>query len=399
MNWIDVISAGPGEKSLLTEEAKRAIQNADVIFCADRHAGLVPDAGKRRPLTPFSAALDDLEALLRESRRPAVLVSGDAGLYSLLPALKKRFGEASVRVLPGVSSLQAFCARLCVPWQEAAILSAHGRNLSPSTLCHTVRTHAQTFFLLDAEHDPNWVWSILKSSGLDGVRLTVGERISYPDERVAVYEPRTYDPLSVALAENGHPEGGLPLIGLPDEAFIRGKTPMTKREIRIQVLSSLALPPDAIVWDVGAGTGSVTVECARQCPMGRVYAVERDEDALHLIKENIAHFHLTNAEIIAGSAPEALENLPAPTHVFLGGTGGKTKEILEKLKNRNAPIRLCATAVTMESAQEYGTLLREYHRFSAVQIAVSRIEPVGGYHMFRAQNPVFIFSADRGGEP
>lgn len=399
MNWIDVISAGPGDESLLTEEAKRAIQNAEAVFCAQRHAGLVPETGKRRSLTPFSAALDEMEALFLEKRRAAVLVSGDAGLYSLLPVLKKRFGPEKVRVLPGVSSLQAFCARLCVPWQEAAILSAHGRNLSPSTLCHTVRTHAQTFFLLDAEHDPNWVWSILKSGGLDGVRLTVGERISYPDEHIAAYEPRTYDPLSVALAENGHPEGGLPLIGLPDEAFIRGKTAMTKREIRIQVLSSLALPPDAVVWDVGAGTGSVTVECARQCPMGRVYAVERDEDALHLIEENIAHFHLTNAEIIAGNAPEVLENLPAPTHVFLGGTGGKTKEILEKLKGMNAPIRLCATAVTMESAQEYGTLLRDCPRFSAVQIAVSRIEPVGGYHLFRAQNPVFIFSADIGGEP
>ncbi len=399
MNWIDVISAGPGDESLLTEEAKRAIQNAEAVFCAERHAGLVPDTGKRRSLMPFSAALDEMEALFLEKRRAAVLVSGDAGLYSLLPVLKKRFGPEKVRVLPGVSSLQAFCARLCVPWQEAAILSAHGRDLSPSALCHAVRTHAQTLLLLDGERDPNWVWNTLNAGGLDSVRLTVGERISYPDERITPYERRTYDPLSVALVENGHPEGGLPMIGLPDDAFIRGKTPMTKREIRIQVLSSLALPPDAVVWDVGAGTGSVTMECARQCPMGRVYAIERDEDALHLIEENIAHFHLTNAEIIAGSAPEALENLPAPTHVFLGGTGGKTKEIMEKLKGMNAPVRLCATAVTMESAQEYGTLLREYHRFSAVQIAVSRIEPVGGYHLFRAQNPVFIFSADMGREP
>ena len=398
MNWIDVISAGPGDESLLTEEARRTVQNADVIFCAERYAGLVPDAGKRRPLTPFSAALDEMEALLLE-KRLAVLVSGDAGLYSLLPALKKRFGAEKVRVLPGVSSLQAFCARLCVSWQEAAILSAHGRNLSPSALCHAVRTHAQTFLLLDGEHAPHWVWNALNAGGLDGVRLMIGERISYPDERVAAYERRTYDPLSVALVENGHPEGGLPPIGLPDDAFIRGKTPMTKREIRIQVLSSLALPPDAVVWDVGAGTGSVTVECARQCPMGRVYAVERDEDALRLMEENIAHFHLTNAEIIAGSAPEALEGLPAPTHVFLGGTGGKTKAILEKLKGLNAPVRLCATAVTLESAQEYGTLLRDYRHFSAVQLAVSRIEPVGGYHLFRAQNPVFIFSADIGGEP
>ena len=399
MNWMDVISAGPGGEGLLTEEARRAIQCADAVFCADRHAGLVPDTGKRRPLTPFSAALDEMDALLRENRRPAVLVSGDAGLYSLLPVLKKRFGPGKLRVLPGVSSLQALCARLCVPWQEAAILSAHGRELSSSALCHAVRTHAQTLLLLDGERDPNWVWNALKAGGLDDVRLTVGERISYPDERVAAYERRAYDPLSAALVENGHPERGLPPIGLPDDAFIRGKTPMTKREIRVQVLSALALPPDAVMWDVGAGTGSVTVECARQCPLGRVYAVERDEEALKLTEENRARFHLENVEIIAGSAPEALESLPAPTHVFLGGTGGKAQAILEKLKGLNAPVRLCAAAVTMESAQEYWALLREYRHFSAVQIAVSRIEPVGGYHMLRAQNPVFLFSADMGGQP
>ena len=191
MNWMDVISAGPGGEGLLTEEARRAIQCADAVFCADRHAGLVPDAGKRRPLTPFSAALDEMDALLRENRRPAVLVSGDAGLYSLLPVLKKRFGPGKLRVLPGVSSLQALCARLCVPWQEAAILSAHGRDLSPSALCHAVRTHAQTLLLLDGERDPNWVWNTLNAGGLDSVRLTVGERISYPDEHIAAYERRT----------------------------------------------------------------------------------------------------------------------------------------------------------------------------------------------------------------
>ena len=399
MSWIDVISAGPGDRRMMTAEALKAIGEADAVFCAERSDGLVPDAGKRRSLTPLSATLDDLETLLQSGCHTAVLVSGDAGLYSLLPVLKKRFGGDRLRVYPGVSSLQAFCARLCVPWQEAAILSCHGRRLSPFALCHTVRTHARTLLLLDGERDPNWVWDALKTGGLDAVHLTVGERVSYCDEHITPYERRTYDPLSVALVENGHPEAGLPRPGLPDEAFIRGKTPMTKMEIRIHILAALALPPDAVVWDVGAGTGSVTVECARQCPLGRVFAIERDEEALGLIRENIARFHLQNVELAAGNAPEALAGLPVPTRVFLGGTGGRAKEILDRLEELDAPIRLCATAVTMESAQEYMALLQGYPRFSAGQIAVSRIEPMGGYHMLRAQNPVFIFSADIGGKP
>ena len=161
MNLIDVISAGPGGKALLTEEARKAVLNADAVFCAPRHADLVPDGQKRFLLTPFLPALDQLEEMAANGLRTAVLVSGDAGLYSLLPVLEKRFGRERLRVVPGVSSLAAFCARLGIPWQEAAILSAHGRALSPSALCHTVRTHTKTLFLLDGERDPAWVWRTL----------------------------------------------------------------------------------------------------------------------------------------------------------------------------------------------------------------------------------------------
>ena len=140
------------------------------------------------------------------------------------------------------------------------------------------------------------------------------------------------------------------------------------------------------------------MECALQCPLGQVYAVERDAEALELIEKNIRQFSLLNAEIISGTAPEALENLPAPTHVFLGGTGGKTAEILALLDRMPAPVRLCATAVTLESIREFTELLGERKGFSAVQIAVSRIEKAGAYHMLRAQNPVYLFSAEVGKE-
>ena len=398
MKWIDVISAGPGSAGMLTEEAGEAIARADAVFCADRYAGLVADPGKRRALLPFTAAMGEMETLRKENRQPAVLVSGDAGLYSLLPLMEKRFGRDALRVYPGVSSLQAFCARLCIPWQEAAILSAHGRNLSPSALCHAARTHARTLLLTDEERDPNWVRKALDDGELGPIRITVGERISCAGERIAPYACRTYDPLSVVLLENDQPEKGLPAIGIPDDAFIRGKTPMTKREIRIQVLASLALPPDAVVWDIGAGTGSVSIECARQCPLGQVYAIERDEDALQLIRENRERFHAQNLEIVAGSAPEALKLLPAPTHLFIGGAGGRIREMLEITEEMDTPVRLCATAVTLESAEEYRKLFQTYRHFTALQIAVSRIEPIGTYHMFRAQNPVFIFSAETGGK-
>lgn len=398
MNWIDVVSAGPGNEDLLTAQARRTLDEADAVFCADRTQTLVGNPAVCRHLTPFSKALEDMETLRAEGLRVAVLLSGDAGLYSMLPLLSERFGREALRVHPGVSSLQAFCARLGIPWQQARILSAHGKQLTPSALCHTVRSGRMTLLLLDAEHNPRWIRQSLKDGGLENADITVGERISYPDECIGPWEDREYDPLSVALIEN-RTAGWTPrAFALPDDAFIRGKTPMTRREIRAQVAAELNLIPDAVIWDIGAGTGSVTVECALQCPFGRVYAVERDPDALKLIEENIRQFHLQNVDVVAGSAPKALENLPAPTHVFLGGTGGHAAEILALLENLDTPVRLCGTAVTLESIRVFFDLLQKKKNFSAVQIAVSRAELMGGYHMLRAQNPVFVFSADLCGE-
>lgn len=398
MNWIDVVSAGPGNEDLLTAQARRTLDEADAVFCADRTQTLVGNPAVCRHLTPFSKALEDMETLRAEGLRVAVLLSGDAGLYSMLPLLSERFGREALRVHPGVSSLQAFCARLGIPWQQARILSAHGKQLTPSALCHTVRSGRMTLLLLDAEHNPRWIRQSLKDGGLENADITVGERISYPDECIGPWEDREYDPLSVALIEN-RTAGWTPrAFALPDDAFIRGKTPMTRREIRAQVAAELNLIPDAVIWDIGAGTGSVTVECALQCPFGRVYAVECDSDALKLIEENIRRFHLQNVDVVAGSAPKALENLPAPTHVFLGGTGGHAAEILALLEKLDTPVRLCGTAVTLESIRVFFDLLQKKKNFSAVQIAVSRAELMGGYHMLRAQNPVFVFSADLCGE-
>ena len=396
MDPIAVISAGPGSPEYLTRQAAEAIDRADAVWCAPRHEALIPRA-KRRPLLPFPAAMDGIRRFREAGGNAAVLLSGDAGLYGMLGILENHFGREALRVYPGISSIQALCAYLGMRWQDARILSAHGRALSSSALCHFARTHSLVLLLMDEAHDPHWARQSLDSGGLSALGLIVGERLSYPDQRVMPYEPREYDPLCVAAILNDAPESGLPPVGIDDAAFIRGKTPMTKREIRAQVISALRLRPDAVVWDIGAGTGSVSVECARQCPLGTVYAVERDAEALELIGRNQARFRLQNIEIIAGAAPEALRDLPAPTHVFLGGTGGQAGAILRHLEGLDSAVSLCATAVSMESAAMYTRLLSGYDGFTAMQLAVSRLERAGGVRLFRAQNPVFVFSATLGG--
>ncbi len=186
----------------------------------------------------------------------------------------------------------------------------------------------------------------LVERGLGDVQLSVGERLSYSDERIvtgtaAELAGETFADLSVLLAENPDPvvrpwNGS----GLPDGAFLRGDVPMTKEEVRSLALSKLRLEEHHVVWDVGAGTGSVSVECALSCPAGRVYAVEKKDAALALLAENKARFHAVNLEIVAGTAPEALTNLPAPDRVFLGGTSGSLEEILQVVFHKNPAARV-----------------------------------------------------------
>ena len=194
---LDIISVGPGEAVLLTDDAKQAIDRADAVWCAARHAVLVPPE-KARPLSPLEGAIEQMRLSSDAGQSAAVLVSGDAGLYSLLEMLKRKIGGEYLRVHP-------------------------------------------------------WVRESLNLGGLENVRLFVGERLSYPDERTEAYDPdATYDPLCMAYIENDAPESGLPPVGLSDEAFIRGKTPMTKRDVRALVVSALHLKPNGVVWDIGA---------------------------------------------------------------------------------------------------------------------------------------------------
>lgn len=397
MNRILVIGAGPGPAEGLTLEALRALGEADAVYAAQRYAGLVPPE-KRRALLPIETSIRSMEQESREGRRTAVLVSGDAGFYSLLGRLREELGAEALQVIPGVGSVQTLCARLRIGWEGAAFLSAHGRELPPSVLCHTAATNARTFVLLDALHGVRWVRQTLDAGGLGHVRLIVGSDLGGAGEAILTEPDKEPAAPALTLLENGSPRAGLPPAGLEDAAFARGAVPMTKREIRVQALALLRLPADAVVWDIGAGTGSVSVECARQCPYGQVLAVEREPEALPLIRENIRRFRLQNVTVAEGEAPEALRALPCPTHAFVGGSGGRLQEILEALEALPSPVRVCASAVTLENAARLNGRMKTYGGFEAVQLSVSRLEPAGGVTMLRAQNPVFLFAGTTGGQ-
>ena len=232
-------------------------------------------------------------------------------------------------------------------------------------------------------------------------RVSVGERLSYPDEKItcgtaAELASREFDKLSVALIENPAPDAVV-THGLPDEVFLREMdpahvVPMTKSEVRAVCLSKLALTERAVCWDVGAGTGSVSIEMALQAKRGRVYAVERQEDALALLARNKAAFSAGNLEIVSGTAPAACEALPAPTHMFLGGTAGNLNGILDAALRKNPHVRIVATAVTLESVGALAARMADFEKAECVSLQAARARTAGSYHLMQGQNPVYIFT-------
>ena len=175
---------------------------------------------------------------------------------------------------------------------------------------------------------------------------------------------------------------------------------MTKEEVRALVICKLRIAPDHVVWDVGAGTGSVTVEAALAANRGTVYAIEKNADAIALLQSTKADHGVVNMQVVEGSAPDALVGLPAPDRVFIGGSSGDIAAIVDAVLAANPQVRLCATAVTLETIADILACVRDrgFVNVDIVQVSVARADPIGRYHLMRAENPVYLVTFEQGRE-
>lgn len=395
---VTLIGMGSGQPENLTLQGLAALRQADLILGARRLLAVLPAGCTENRAAAYRP--DEVAELLQTSgAENAVLVySGDTGFYSGASAMMEKLENLGVRarVLPGLSSIQLLAAALGCPWQGWNLVSAHGRICDPVAECMQGRP---TFFLTGGSEDPATLCAQLAAEGFGDVQAVVGQCLGTPEEKIfrgSVKELAAgrFNSLSVLLVEAAEV---LPrrAPGLPDEAFERGDVPMTKQEVRAAVLAKLAVRPEDILWDVGAGTGSVSVELALAAPRGRVYAVECRPEGCALIKANREKFRTRNLVLVEGLAPAALSDLPAPDAVFIGGSKGSLAAIVDAALDKNPDARICVSAIALETLSAAVAALTARGRTVQVsQIAVSRAKAVGGLHLMMAQNPIYLITGE-----
>jgi precorrin-6Y C5,15-methyltransferase (decarboxylating) len=396
MKTVTIVGAGMGPDTV-TAEGLRAVEGADVLFGAPRMLADYAYLNKRAE--PVYTA-DRIAPVLAEydEGRFAVLVSGDAGFYSAAAKLCRELTDCRVEVLPGVSSLNCLAARLGRTWQEAALVSCHGRA---GNLADTVRRNRDTFALTGGNAAE--LARALCRAGFGGLTVWLGENLGREDESVRSMTAEELTgvetaSLAVLWIENPRADDRV-RFGIPDGEFIRGRVPMTKSEIRAVTMSKLAPRPGDVCWDVGCGTGSVTVELALAAWRGAVYAVDKSEEAAELTERNAAAFHLGNVQVICGGAPEALEELPAPDTVFIGGSGRKMDAVFDVILRKNPRARVVVNAIALESVQAaMGAFESRGLVPDVVQVGTAAAKAAAGLHMMTAQNPIFIISGGGGDE-
>jgi precorrin-6Y C5,15-methyltransferase (decarboxylating) len=437
-----VVGLGCGAPELVTGPALDVIGEAGAVFVSRRLRDTIGWRGDVVVMDDPARSMDDIESRLG-TQDVAVAVSGDPGIFSFLRLLRERFGDLPgnrLKVIPGISSLQYLFAALGETWADVSIISAHGRETCELDITRAVHENRAAAIFCDPIHNPEFIIGIVKKycrdfSSDDGgvsIRIAVGENLSMGDERITVIGvknpgiPRVDPPPAPSfnhLISSDEPDG--PAAGgktqLPelrfeppalvavfnespepfrarrpkDEDFIRSGAPMTRQEVRSAILDELDLRRGSVVWDVGAGTGSVAISCAKTCWDCEVHAVERSPDAVGLIRRNMRKFKAFNLRVHEGTAPDILTNLPIPTHVFIGGSGGRLEEIMRYVADLRAGIVITASAVTLRTIRDASRVFMNSDLFgdpSVVSISAARSRNIGDACVMSGQNPVMLWT-------
>ena len=377
MEKLFIIGMGPGNEDLLTARAKSVLKTSS------------------RVLNTRETSLAKLILELKNTAggTVAVIVSGDCGFFSVAKTIIKDFSASyEIELIPGISSIQYLSAKLKVAYDDAALISLHGRA---GRIVPKVAYNKKVFALTGGPNSVQDICRTLNNYGLGSVNVSIGERLSFTDEKISCGSAATcmkmeFAGLSVMYIEN--PAAVSPHLPLTDNEFIRGSTPMTKEEIRWLSIQKLGIKPADIVFDIGAGTGSVAVEMARKAYDGFVYAIEMQADACALVQKNLAKHGAFNIQVVEGEAPAALTGLPVPDKAFIGGSSGNLEQIIAQLLILNPIIKIVVNAVSLQTLSQIMQVFvkRRLINLDTICVNIAKAQKAGNYDLMMAQNPVYI---------
>lgn len=404
MNQVTVIGMGPGKMEYVTEAAMKKIKEASYITgtfrLLEEITPFIKEDAQCLPLKRIEEALAWVDEKQRKGDT-AVLVSGDSLYYSLAGTIKRSAYDWHLAFLPGISSYQLMAARCQVTLEDAGLYSVHGRNETAGYVISHVAKKEKSFFLCSQAFSPQRIAACLCDYGMEALSMCIGSYLGQEKEfflKTTAKEARNgqYAGFSVVYVENPGAKPYDYVDYLTDEDFIRGKVPMTKEEVRLLVIHKMQRWPKEVIWDLGAGTGSISIELARHNPQGQVYAVEYKEAAVELIQKNKDKFGCHNLTVVKERMKEAMEQLPAPDQVFFGGNEGELGAVVEYLKSLKKKIHIVMTAVTMETLAEFMKLFGKETSFSYMQVQIGQSKMVGSYHATQMNHPIWIMEVEIG---
>ncbi len=400
---IYLVGAGITGWEGFTSKALEIIGKADVMIGHQRHLDIFPDfTGEKRVLGALSELMDFLKA---SDQRVVVLASGDPNFFGVSRFLLRNLPKDSVEIFPNVTSMQYAFARIKEPWDDGIFVSVHGRGMHPAI--DKIIASEKACVLTDKVNTPSAIASELIDRGAEGYEAWLCEDLGMPTEKFTKTTVRglleiSASELNILILIRTY-EANLvqyPLIGIDDDEFHTSKKLITKQEVRAVTLAKLQLQDDLVLWDIGAGSCSVSIEASNLMPNGRIFAVERNQQCIGFITENLKKFCARNIKLIEAFAPDGLDDLPDPDRVFIGGAGGKLDEIIDMISLRLKPEGVVViNAVTLDTLTRAVEFLED-HGFTieATCVNIAKTRNLTEYKMFEAQNPVYVISARKGND-
>jgi precorrin-6Y C5,15-methyltransferase (decarboxylating) len=404
---VTVVGIGDDGCKGLTARGLEAVMRAAWLVGGERHLAFFPEfRGERIVLGGGLPAALDRVAALADEHNVCVLASGDPLFFGVGAQVIKRLGAAHVEVIPHPSAMQWAFARVGEKWDDATFISLHGRPREG--LLTRLRRAAKVALYTDDSNSPAAIAAHLEAHGQTGWRAWVCENLGGPDERVRAFAIPALAACTDVAALNvlvlvrsdpaWRPPPAIPF--LHEDAFAKRmpkKGLITKREVRLFALASLGLREDSVVWDIGAGSGSVAIEAAMLAPAGRIYAIEIDPEGVAICQDNVRAHAVDNVRVVAGRAPEALAALETPDAVFVGGSKGSMEGIIDVALGRLRPGgRLVVNTITLENtAEAYQAFRRRALVPEVTLLQIARAEPLAHYLRYEAQNPIQIFAVTR----